>query len=144
MGVPVEEQLVVLEDKADTAAKHRERRLAERAQVLSVHHHGAARGALDARGELEERRLAGSGMTGDRHALPGGDLQAHAAKRFVPARIALGDRGKLDHANRASTKSAATKARKSAAFSPMPMKRMGTGCSRAIAATAPPLAVPSS
>ena len=58
--------------------------------------------------------------------------------------VALRDGRELNHSKSASTNSAATKGRRSSGFSPMPMNRIGMGCSRAMAATEPPLAVPSS
>ena len=57
-GAAVEEQLVVLEDEADVTAQDGEGRLAERGEVLPVDDHAAARGALDAGRELEQRGLA--------------------------------------------------------------------------------------
>src|SRR3954452_14999539 len=128
------EQLVVLEDEAGATAEDRERSLAERAEVLPSHHDGAGARALDARRELEERGLARARVAGDRDHLAGRDLERHSPQRFVAAGIALRDRRELNHAKSASTKSRATKGRRSGAFSPMPMKRIGTGCSRAMAA----------
>jgi hypothetical protein len=119
--VAVEEELVVLEDEADAPAQDRERRLAQRAHVLAMDDHASARGALDARGELEERRFARARASRHRDHLALGHLRGHAAQGFEPARIALRDGGETDHAKSASTKSAATNGRRSAAFSPMPM-----------------------
>src|SRR5690606_31398677 len=143
-GVAVVEQLVVLEDEPDTPAQHGERGLAEGAQVLPAHDHGPARRALDARGELEERGLARARMPGDRHHFARRDVERDSAQGFLAPRISLRRRREADHPKSASTNSRAENARRSPAFSPMPMKRMGTGCSRAMAATAPPFAVPSS
>jgi hypothetical protein len=74
-------------------------------------------------------------VAGDRDHLARFHFRSDAAQRFVAARIALGDAGKLDHENNASTNSEATKGLKSSGFSPMPMKRMGIGCSIAMPAT---------
>ena len=52
--VAVGQQLVVLEDEADAPAQHRERRLAQGAEILAVHDHRAIGGALYARRKLQE------------------------------------------------------------------------------------------
>src|SRR6185312_8895057 len=106
--VAVEEQLVLLEHEADAPAQDRERRFAEGSHVLALYDDRARGGALDAGRELEERGLAGAGVPGDGDHLAFGHLEAHAAQRLEPSRIALGDRGEADHAKSASTKSAAT------------------------------------
>jgi hypothetical protein len=99
----VEEQLVVLEYETHAPAQHRERGVAEGAQVLAIDHHGAGGRPLDTRGELEQRRLARAGVARHRHHLAVPDVEGDAAQRLMAARITLGDPGEADHAKRAST-----------------------------------------
>src|SRR5690606_32579774 len=98
---------------------------------------------------LQQRALAGAGVAGQHHQFAVADGEADAAQADVVARIAFDDLIEDDHAPgpraiSASTNSPTRKGCRSSMPSPTPMKRKGLGCWRAIAATTPPLAVPSS
>ena len=100
--VAVEEQLVVLEDEADAPAQHRERGLAERAQVLPVHEHACRRSARSMpAASLSSVDLPAPEWPVTATISPAGDVERDAAQRLVAARVALGDRGEADHAKRA-------------------------------------------
>src|SRR5574343_2014165 len=144
-GIAVEQQLLVLENQAEMPAHVRNGVAAERRQVLAIDHQATGSRPLDGRDQFDQRRLAGAGMAGDQHHLTGIDTEADILDGLEAARIALGQITGFDHcSNIASTKSLATKGRRSSICSPTPMKRIGFGHWRAIAVTTPPLAVPSS
>ena len=75
-------QLEELEDDADgAAAPDGELVLGHLVQAAAVDRHRPGRGPVDARDEVEDRRLAAARRAGDRHHLARGDGQVHAAQR---------------------------------------------------------------
>src|SRR5713101_9796471 len=83
-------------------------------------------------------------MAGHRYQFAGLHRERDVFQGIVAARIAFAHLAQANHAKKASTNSLASNGRKSSSFSPMPIKQTGTGRDLAIAAIAPPLAVPSS
>ena len=95
-----------------------------------------ARRALDQRDQLEQRALAGAGVTGQEHHLAALDVEREVAERLAAVRVALADVVEADHAASPLARGRATARRrrsapasntpKSSADSPMPMKRIGS------------------
>src|SRR5574343_314928 len=144
-GVAVEQQFLVLKNQSEMPAHVRQGTASQGHQVLAIDHQAARCRALNGRNQLDQRRLAGTGVPGDQHHLAGVDAETGILDGIEAARIALGQAAGFDHcSNKASTKSLAENGRRSSICSPTPMKRIGFGHWRAIAATTPPLAEPSS
>src|SRR5438034_1394827 len=142
--------LPILKDEAQVAPQVGDRRRAQGREILAVDEHCAAVGALDRGDQLEERRLAGTGVAGEEKHLPRFDREADQSERLESPGIALADLAERDNGHAAGqsrsaeTNSSAANGRRSSLPSPTPMNRSGRGRCRAIAHTTPPLAVPSS
>lgn len=87
--VAVEQQLLVLEHQTKMPAHVRQGAAAQGGQVLAIDHQAAGGWPLDGRDQLDQRRLAGTGMAGDQHHLAagedviGGNLDAEGAGRVA-------------------------------------------------------------
>ncbi len=95
--VAVEQQLVVLEHQAEIAAQERHRAPLQHADILAVHEHSAGCRPLDRDQQFQQRGLAGAGMAGDEHQLPGLDREPDVAQRLMAAGIAFRDVAEGNH-----------------------------------------------
>src|SRR5690606_34136401 len=100
---------------------------------------------------FQQRRFAGTGRASQEHELAPHNRQINVGERLAVARILFGHILKFDHGidyavspSKASAKACASNGWRSSIFSPTPMKYTGTGLALTIAASTPPLAVPSS
>jgi len=64
---------------------------------LPIDHHTTAGDALYHRQQFEQGALAGTRVPGDEQQFAIGYRKRYRLERFMPAGIALGDRGELDH-----------------------------------------------
>src|SRR5690606_15856228 len=143
----VAEELVILEHHADAPPERGHLGAAHAGHVLAVDDELAARGPLDEGHQLQQARLTGPRVAGEKHHLAGRDLQREVAQRLAPVGVALEDAIEADQSgdfNRASTNGSASNTPKSSALSPTPMNRIGSLSSLAMGRAMPPLAVPSS
>ncbi len=95
--IAVEQQFLVLEDQAEVTAHVGQGAAAQGGQVLAIDHQAAGGRPLDGRDQLDQRRLAGTGMAGDQHHLAAVDTEAGILDGLQAARIALGQIAGFDH-----------------------------------------------
>ena len=70
-GIAVEQQLLILKHHAEMPAHMRDGAAPEGRQVLPIDDEAAGGRPLDGGDQLDQRRLAGAGMAGNEHHLPG-------------------------------------------------------------------------
>src|SRR5258708_1280454 len=149
----VKQQFVILENQPEIAPEKGNHARFHRGYVLAIDDDAACCRSFDGGYQFQQSTFPRARMAGDKYHFPGCHREGHVAQCFIAAGIALGNMADLDHratgcrhahSNNASTNCAAENGRRSSIPSPTPMKRKGTGLIRAMAAIAPPLAVPSS
>ncbi len=91
------EQLVILKHDADTAAERGDVPRSERARVLPVHQHRAARWALEKCDVLEHSALARAGTAREEDHLAGVNVESYIGERLSPVGIALAHPVERDH-----------------------------------------------
>jgi len=93
----VEQQVMVLEDKADLAAQVGDAAAADARDILPVDEDLSAGGVFDHRDQLEQGAFTGARMPGEKGHVAGFEVEADVAQGLEPARVALADVVELDH-----------------------------------------------
>src|SRR3954462_9691564 len=149
----IKQQFVILKDQSEVSAEKGNHAVLHCRNVLAIDEDTPGGRPFHRRDEFEQGRFPRAGMSGNKNHLASIHRETHITQSLVSPGIALGYVVDLDHraadgsgthSNNASTNCCAAKGRRSSMASPTPTNRNAIGLWRAMAAMAPPLAVPSS